>query len=93
MKRARSAVAGPKRKPQLGSYRVEQRWIEYQGRALHFVSYDGQNANPSRGQLAAPPMWHLMASGTRWPVIQQIPGEDSASTDRRLLDWVKQNIK
>lgn len=80
-------VPAPKGRPSLGSYRVEQRKLSHKGREFHFVSYD---ALP--GMLGASSMWFLMSSGTRWEAVAQIPGEDPAETDARLIEWLDRTI-
>ncbi|MBI4420114.1 MAG: hypothetical protein HY560_04750 [Gemmatimonadetes bacterium] len=65
-------------------YKVEQRQLAYRGRAFHFVSYKGKDA--------APPMWFLMSSGTRWEVVEQVPGEELVELDRRLLQWLEHTL-
>ncbi len=91
--RVRSAVFGRERKAQLGSYRVEQRQIMYRGQAYHFVSYEGQRANPARSQLASAAAWFLMSAGTRWEVMPQVLGQEPADIDQHLLAWLKVTLK
>ena len=74
------------------TYRVEQRQIVYRGRMFHFVSYEGQQAKPSRGLEATPPMWFLMNAGTRWEVMPQLVGQELAELDQCLLAWLKQTL-
>jgi hypothetical protein len=81
-----------KGRPTIGSYRVEQRQVNYRGRVFHFVSYDGQPANVARGEAGSAASWFLMSAGTRWEVAPQLAGEDPVETDRRLLEWLERTI-
>jgi hypothetical protein len=71
---------------------MEQRRLIHRGRAFHFVSYDGQPANPARDQPAVPPSWFLMNAGKRWPVMTQVFGQDQLELDRCLAEWLDSNV-
>ena len=73
----------------VSSYKVEQFRIRYGGRDFHFVSYEGQPANERRGEPAVPPMWYLMRSGRRWPVIPQVIGQPIVEIERALMAWLR----
>jgi len=76
----------------MGSYKVQQRQLTYRGRAFHFVSYEGQRANPARGKLASPATWFLMSAGTRWEVMPEVLGQETEELDQRLLEWLKHTL-
>ena len=74
----------------MSSYKVEQHHVQYRGRNFHFVSYDGHPANERRGEPAVPPMWYLMGSGKRWPVMPQVSGQPQDETERDLITWLRE---
>lgn len=74
-------------------YKVEQRRLPYRGRSFHFVSYEGQRANPARGHLGSPSFWFLMSAGNRVEVMPHLLGEEPAELDRRLLEWLELTLK
>ncbi|MGE0351981.1 MAG: hypothetical protein AB7I33_03180 [Gemmatimonadales bacterium] len=74
----------------MSTFRNEQRRLVHQGREFHFVSYDGRPANDRRGEEASPPMWYLMNSGKRWPVMQRLDGQSVEEVDSALLKWVEE---
>ena len=76
----------------MSAYKVEQRRLTIRGRVFHFVSYEAVPANERRGQVAVPPMWHLMNEGKRRPVIPQMPGQEPAELDAALERWVEATI-
>ncbi|MFZ5625545.1 MAG: hypothetical protein ACOY71_14155 [Gemmatimonadota bacterium] len=77
----------------MGGYKVEQRRLNFRGREFHFVSYEGQVANPARGQPATPPTWFLMQSGKRWEVVPCLLGEEANELDQRLLGWLRRHAQ
>jgi hypothetical protein len=70
------------------SYKVEQCYVRFGGRVLHFVSYDHEPANERRGLAAVPPMWYLMGPAKRWPVMPQVPGQSAEELEAALRLWV-----
>ncbi|HWA16037.1 MAG TPA: hypothetical protein VG817_06385 [Gemmatimonadales bacterium] len=76
----------------MSAFKSLQRRLEFNGRAFHFVAYDGQPANLARQRVAEPAMWCLMVEGRRCPVIPFEAGQDLEVTDRALLGWLKGNI-
>ena len=76
----------------MSAYKVEQRRLTIRGRIFHFVSYEAVPANERRGQVAVPPMWHLMNEGKRRPVIPQMLGQEPAELDAALERWVEATI-
>jgi len=73
----------------MGAYRCEQRQIKCRGRFFHFVSYEGQRPNVTRGLPGTLATWFLMSAGTRWEAAPQFGGEEPTETDRRLLEWLE----
>jgi hypothetical protein len=71
---------------------VEQRRLQYRGREFHFVSYDGQPANPKRGQPATEPSWWLMVAGKRWEVMPFDPSRDPEDLDRAFAAWLDEYV-
>ena len=43
----------------MSSFKLEQRRLTLRGTEFHFVSYEGQLANPARHQAATSPTWFL----------------------------------
>ncbi|MGQ0640669.1 MAG: hypothetical protein ACT4P6_07845 [Gemmatimonadaceae bacterium] len=76
----------------MSPHKVEQRRLTHRGRVFHFVAYEGVPANERRGQLAVPPMWHLMNEGSRRPVMEHLLGQELADLDAALLHWVEETI-
>jgi len=76
----------------MSSFKPEQRRVTLRGREFHFVSYEGQQANPARHQVAMDPMWFLMNAGKRWPVIPHQPGLEPGELDRQLAQWLEQHV-
>ena len=73
-------------------YRTEQRFVTHRGREFHFVSYEGQPADPRKSLDATPPSWYLLNAAKRWVVLPQIADESEEDTDRRLVDWLEENV-
>ncbi len=76
----------------VSGYKNEQRHLQHRGRDFHFVSYEERDANTRLGESALPPMWFLMTAGKRWAVMDYVPGQDAAETDRALLSWLDENV-
>lgn len=75
----------------MSSFKPDQRRLMIRGRVFHFVSYEGQPANPRRAQPSSPPMWFLMVEGRRCPVLPFDPTQSSTEVDAALLAWAKDN--
>jgi hypothetical protein len=67
----------------VAAYKTEQRYLVYRGMECHFVSYEGQPANPKKSIEATPATWYLMKAGKRFAVMEQISGH------RQLLAWLE----
>ena len=76
----------------VSQHKVEQRRLTHRGRVFHFVSYEAVPANERRGELAVPPMWHLMNEGKRRPVMPHVAGQDPLDLDAALLRWVEERV-
>jgi hypothetical protein len=76
----------------MGSYKVEQRRLQHKGRQFHFVSYDGEPANPAKDLPGSDPSWFMMGSGKRWPAIPHQPGQDAEEVDKLLTVWLEENV-
>lgn len=76
----------------MAGYKMEQRYLNHRGRRFHFVSYEGKPANAGRMQLATGPAWYLMSGGKRWEVMPHLPGQDAEEVDRRLTQWLDENV-
>jgi hypothetical protein len=70
---------------------VEQRRITHRGRTFHFVSYEGQPANPKRQQEATGPAWFLMLAGKRWEVMPHIQDQDEDELTRLFTEWLDEH--
>jgi hypothetical protein len=76
----------------MSAYRVQQRRLTHRGREFHFVSYEGQPANPARDVPEQPPTWFLMQGGKRWPVMPEQPEQDEEAVDRDLVLWLEAHV-
>lgn len=73
-------------------YKTDQCHLVHRGRAFHFVSYEGQLANPSRQQAATPATWFLMNAGKRWAVMPEVPDQGRAELDELLGHWLDEHV-
>lgn len=71
---------------------TEQRRLHYRGREFHFVSFDGQPANPRRAQLATAPAWWLMSAGQRWEVMPFQANQSAGDLDRAFVAWLDAHV-
>ncbi len=76
----------------MAGFSNEQRRLTHRGKVFHFVSYDAQDAVPSRDQPAMPPTWYLLSSGNRWPAIPIQPDQPEAELDARLTEWLEVRV-
>jgi len=76
----------------MSTYKIDQRHLNHRGRVFHFVSYEGQPANPKREEAAVEPAWFLMGPGRRWQVMAQEHEQAPEETDRCLLAWLDQHL-
>ena len=76
----------------MGKYTVEQHRLTHRGREFHFVSYEGQAANPKRKQPAIEPAWFLMNAGKRWEVMPHQPKQESEELDRLFTEWLETHV-
>ena len=77
-------------KSPVAAYKTEQRYLVYRGMECHFVSYEGQPANPKKSIEATPATWYMMKAGKRFAVMEQVPGLSEAEIDRLLLNWLEE---
>ena len=75
----------------MSSFKPQQRVLTVRGRELHFVSYEGRQANPRRGEEASPDMWYLMCEGRRCAVLPCEPSQSLAALDDALRAWAEKN--
>lgn len=76
----------------MSGFKLEQRRLQVRGREFHFVSYEGQDANPARKQEAMPPTWFLINSGKRWAVMPHQPEQDTNELEQQLTTWLESNV-
>ncbi len=70
----------------------EQRRLKHRGREFHFVSYDGQPANPKQSQPATDPAWWLMSGGRRWEVMPYHAEQDAGELDLAFIAWLDTHV-
>ena len=70
---------------------VEQHRLTHRGRSFHFVSYEGQPANPKRNVDAVEPSWFLMMAGKRFQVMPHTPGQDEGELTRLFTEWLDEH--
>lgn len=73
-------------------YKTDQCRLVHRGQSFHFVSYEGQLANPNRLQAATPATWFLMNGGKRWEVMSQVPDQERAELDEQLGHWLDEHV-
>lgn len=73
-------------------FKIEQHRIVVRGREFHFVSYEGQDANPKKNLPAKPPTWYLMSAGRRWEVMRHTPDQDRGQLERLFVEWIEDNV-
>lgn len=76
----------------MSSYKTSQRRLQHRGREFHFVSYEGQTADPRRDKEATPATWFLMHAGKRWAVAPQDMDQDADALDEFLAGWLDENV-
>jgi hypothetical protein len=76
----------------MSKFTAEQRRLVYRGREFHFVSYEGQRANPKRDLPATQPTWFLMSAGKRWEVMPHQPGQEREELDCLLTAWLEAHV-
>ncbi len=76
----------------MGGFKHEQRRLTHRGKTFHFVSYEAQDADPTRKQLAMPATWYLQSSGNRWPAIPHQAQQGEADRDALLAEWLELHV-
>jgi hypothetical protein len=76
----------------MSGYKTVQHHLSHRGRSFHFVSYEGQPANPRTGASATPATWCLMCAGKRWPAIEQGSDEEEGAITAALTDWLDHHV-
>ena len=73
-------------------YKSEQKRLVHRGREFHFVSYEGQLANPGKSLPATPAGWYLMQSGKRIPVMPENRDMTAETLDKNLIEWLDSHV-
>jgi hypothetical protein len=73
----------------MAGYKTDQCRIAYRGKEFHFVSYEGQGANPAKGVVETPAMWYLMRAGHRHEVMPQVTGQEVIERERQFGEWLE----
>lgn len=76
----------------MSTYKIDQRHLNHRGRVFHFVSYEGQPANPRKEEPAVEPTWYLMGPGRRWQVMPQQAAQPADDVDRCLIEWLDEQL-
>lgn len=76
----------------MSGYKTEQRRVVHRGREFHFVTYEGELANPARLRIAIEPAWFLMHAGKRWAVMPHQIGQETDTVERELTRWLDRNV-
>jgi hypothetical protein len=76
----------------MSAYKIEQKRLTHRGVEFHFVSYEGQLANPAKSLPAMPPGWYLMRSGKRVPVMAEDRGLPAEAVDKSLIAWLDSHV-
>jgi hypothetical protein len=76
----------------MSAYKIEQKRLQHRGREFHFVSYEGQLANPAKALAAVPPGWYLMQSGKRIPVMPQDRDQPAEAVEKVLIQWLDSHV-
>src|SRR5512143_3067463 len=75
----------------LSAFKPQQRHMTLNGRAFHFVAYEGRSENVARNQPSEPPMWYLMVEGRRFPVMPFVADQTLEQIDKLLARWLQKN--
>ncbi len=73
------------------AFKPQQRHMTLNGRAFHFVAYEGRSENVARNQPGEPPMWYLMVEGRRCPVSPFVADQTVEQIDLMLSRWLQKN--
>lgn len=76
----------------MSAFRTPQVRLSIHSRQYHFVAYEGTPGNPRRDEAPTEPMWYLMASGRRVPVMAYRETQGEEEVHRTLAKWVRANI-
>jgi hypothetical protein len=76
----------------MSGYKTDQHHLIHRGREFHFVSYEARDANPRTGEAAMPATWFLMSAGKRWPVMTELPDQDSKRVIAALTVWLDHHV-
>lgn len=76
----------------MSGYKTVQHHLSHRGRSFHFVSYEGQPANPRTGASATPATWCLMCAGKRVPVIEQEAEQAPEAVTEALTEWLDHHV-
>lgn len=76
----------------MSGYKTQQHRLVHRGHSFHFVSYEGQPADPKRLQLEVQAAWYLMLSGKRWMVGPQVGVPVPSELDREFGDWLDAHV-
>jgi len=74
----------------MSGFKMEQKRLQHRGREFHFVSYEGQLANPVKSLPALPAAWFLMQGGKRWMVMPLV--RDQADDVVEKGQWVDHHV-
>ena len=75
----------------MSAFKPQQRRFLIDGRAFHFVAYEGQSENPARHRPAVPAMWCLMVEGRRCPAVPFVATQAVEAVDQLLVRWLRTN--
>jgi hypothetical protein len=76
----------------MSSYKTQQHHLVHRGRSFHFVSYEGQPADPKRQQPETPSTWYVMLGGKRWIVMPEARDTTPEELDRQFGAWLDERV-
>jgi hypothetical protein len=76
----------------MSGYKTQQHRLVHRGRSFHFVSYEGQPADPKRLRLEVEAAWYVMLGGKRWIVGPQVAGAEPSELDRWFGEWLDEHV-
>lgn len=76
----------------MAAFKNEQRRLKLHGRDFTFISYEAQEENVRRQQVAIAASWYLVQSCNRWPAIPIEPGQPEAELDAKLTEWLAERV-
>jgi len=76
----------------MNTYKTQQHHLVHRGRSFHFVSYEGQPADPKVELSGTPPAWFLIYGGKRWMAFPQVDDTAPAVLAGQFGEWLDARV-